>query len=59
MEDWEFDRVGLPGLKVKKGAAGDGSDGAMAGEALARSGETVLIEVGIGVILADPVEIEG
>ena len=56
MEDWEFDRVGLPGLNVKKGAAGDGSDGAMAGEALVSDGEAVLIEVGTGVVVADPVE---
>jgi hypothetical protein len=59
MEDCEFDRVGLPGLTVKKGAAGEGSDGAMAGEALVRDGEAVLIGVGTGVAVADPAEIEG
>jgi hypothetical protein len=59
MDDCELDRVGLPGLAWKKGAAGDGSDGAMAGEALVKDGETVLMGVGKGVVLAELVEIEG
>lgn len=59
MDDCEFDRAGLPGLTVKNGAAGDGSDGARAGDALVREGETVLTEVGKGAALADPVEIVG
>ena len=59
MEDCEFDRVGLPGLMVKKGAAGDGSDGAMAGDALVKDGDDVLIGVGTGVLLDEPDSTEG
>ena len=59
MEDWEFDRVGLPGLAVKKGAAGEGSDGAMAVDALARDGEAMLVGVVTGFAVASPAEIEG
>ena len=59
IEDCEFDRAGLPGLIVKIGAAGDGSDGAMAGEAFARDGEAVLMGFGSGVIPLDPIEIMG
>jgi hypothetical protein len=56
IDDCEFDRVGLLGRNVKKGAAGDGSDGVMAGEAFVREGETVLIGVSMEVVLEDPVE---
>jgi hypothetical protein len=41
---------------VKNGAAGDGSEGAIAGEALVKDGEAVLTGVGTGVGL---VETEG
>lgn len=55
IDDCEFDRVGLPGLNEKNGAAGDGSDGTMAGEALVRDGEEVLMGVGTVVVLAERV----
>lgn len=59
IDDCEFDRVGLLGLTVKNGAAGDGRDGAVAGEALVRDGDTVLIGVGAGVVVMEPVIIVG
>lgn len=43
IDDCEFDRVGLPGLMVKNGAAGEGSDGATTADALVRDGEPVLM----------------
>lgn len=52
IDDCEFDRAGLPGLSGKNGAAGDGSDEAMAGEALVKDGEAVLMGVGTGVVPA-------
>jgi hypothetical protein len=54
IEDCELDRAGLPGLKGKNGAAGDTSDGPMAGDAFAKDGEATLIGVGVGVVLIDP-----
>ena len=59
IDDCEFDRAGLPGLIGKNGAAGDGSDGAIAGEALVRDGEEVLIGVGTVVVPAARVVMVG
>ena len=59
MDDCELDRAGLPGRIMKNGAAGEGRDGAIAGEALVRDGEAVLMGVGAGVVLADPMPAQG
>lgn len=59
IEDCEFDRAGLPGLTEKNGAAGDVSEGAMAGDALASDGEIVVMGVGTGVVLAGLVAMVG
>jgi hypothetical protein len=53
IEDCEFDRVGLPGLSEKNGAAGDVRGGATTGVALVKDGEEVLMGVGKGVVPAD------
>jgi hypothetical protein len=53
IEDCEFDRVGLPGLSEKNGAAGDVSDGTTTGVVLVKDGEDVLMGVGTGVAPVD------
>jgi hypothetical protein len=53
IEDCELDRVGLPGLSEKNGAAGDVRDGATTEVALDKDGEDVLMGVGTGVVPAD------
>ncbi len=59
IDDCEFDRAGLPGLNAKNGAAGDGSDGTMAEEALVTVGEEVLMGVGALVVPAERVGMVG
>ena len=55
IDDWEFDRAGLPGRTEKVGA-GDGCDGGTTtGEAFVREGEAEAIGVGKGVLPAEDV----
>lgn len=55
IDDWEFDRGGLPGRTEKVGA-GEGCDGGtITGEAFVSDGEAVAIGVGKGVLPAEDV----
>lgn len=55
MEDWEFDRAGLPG-RIENVGAGEGCEGgAMTGDAFVSDGDAVAVGVGKGVLPADEV----
>lgn len=55
IDDWELDRVGLPGRTEKVGA-GDGWEASgMMGDAFVSEGDAVAVGVGIGVLPAEEV----